>query len=76
MSSRGAGAHSRQSGNNVLDLLRTFQDAHHLRLEQLARLLRITPQTLDEWFSEGAAPPASCLALAVLFDTASTSAVT
>ena len=46
-----------------------FQDKHHLRLEQLAGLLRITPHTLEELLSEGVAPPASCLALAVLFDT-------
>jgi hypothetical protein len=49
--------------------LRVFLDKHHLGLEELAGLLRITPQTLEEWFSEGMAPPASCLALAVLFDT-------
>ncbi len=36
--------------------------------ELLASLLRVTPETLGEWFSEGMAPPASCLALAVLFD--------
>ena len=58
-----------QCGDNLLDLLRMFLDAHHLGLEQLAGLLRITPQTLEEWFSEDMAPPASCLALAVLFDT-------
>ena len=61
-------SHGQQSDNNLLDLLRMFQDTHHLRLEQLAGLLRITPETLEEWFSEGLAPPASCLALAVLFD--------
>ena len=60
-----------QSGTKVLDLLRMFQDRHHLRSEQLASLLRITPQTLEEWFSEGVAPPTSFLALAVLFDTGS-----
>jgi len=66
MSSREARspAQQRQRGTNVLD-----QDRHHLRWEQLASLLRITPQTLEEWFSDGVAPPASCLALAVLFDT-------
>ena len=68
MSSCEARSHGQQSGNNLLDLLRMFQDTHHLRLDQLAGLLRITPQTLEEWFSEGMAPPASCLALAVLFD--------
>ena len=69
MSSYEARSHAQQSADNVLDLLRMFQDTHHLRFEQLASLLRITPQTLEEWFSEGMAPPASCLALAVLFDT-------
>ena len=68
MSSCEARSHGQQSGNNLLDLLRMFQDTHHLRLEQLAGLLRITPETLEEWFSEGLAPPASRLALAVLFD--------
>ena len=71
MFSSEAGSRAPQSGNNLLDLLHTFQDSHHLRLEQLAGLLRITPQTLEEWFSEGVAPPASFLALAVLFDTRS-----
>ena len=41
---------AQQRGNNLPDLLRRFQDTHHLRLEQLAGLLRITPQTLEEWF--------------------------
>ena len=71
MSSCVTGSHAMQNGTNLLDLLRIFQETHHLRLEQLAGLLRITPQTLEEWFSEGMAPPTSCLALAVLFDTGS-----
>jgi hypothetical protein len=69
MSSRKANSNAQQNGDNVLGLLHVFLDRHHLGLEELARLLRITPQTLEEWFSEGMAPPASCLALAVLFDT-------
>ncbi len=69
MSSCEARSQAQKSGNNLLDLLRMFQDTHHLRSEQLAGLLRITPQTLEEWFNEGMAPPASCVALAVLFDT-------
>jgi hypothetical protein len=48
--------------------LRMFQDKHHLRLEQLASFLRVSPVTLEELFSEGMAPPSSCLALAVLLD--------
>jgi len=63
-----ANSQAQQCGDNLLDLLRMFLDTHHLGLEQLAGLLRITPQTLEEWFSEGVAPPAAFLALAVLFD--------
>src|SRR5271165_3096535 len=69
MSSHEAKFQAKQNSDNVLRLLRLFLDTHHLSLEELAGLLRITPQTLEEWFSEGTAPPASCLALAVLFDT-------
>jgi len=68
MSSQEASSHP-QSSDKLLDLLRMFLDTHHLGLEELARLLRITPQTLEEWFREGEAPPAAFLALAVLFDT-------
>ncbi len=75
MSSCVDSTHTAQSGNCLLDHLRKFQDTHHLHLEQLASLLRISPQTLEEWFSEGTAPPASCLALAVLFDAVGTAAV-
>ena len=71
MSSHEANSPAQQTSDNVLGLLRVFLDKHHLGLEELAGLLRITPQTLEEWFSEGMAPPASCLALAVLFDTRS-----
>ena len=69
MSSHEAKTQAKQNSDNVLGLLRLFSDTHHLSLEELAGLLRITPRTLEEWFSEGMAPPASCLALAVLFDT-------
>ena len=68
MSSYEAKSQAQQCGDNSLDLLRRFLNTHHLGLEQLAGLLRITPQTLEEWFSEGVAPPAAFLALAVLFD--------
>ena len=61
--------HPEQNSDHLLELLRVFQDKHHLGLGALAGLLRITPQTLEEWFSEDMAPPASCLALALLFDT-------
>ncbi len=69
MSSHEANSHVQQSGDKLLELLRIFLDTHHLGLEELAGLLRVSPLTLEEWFSEGMAPPASCLALAVLFDT-------
>jgi hypothetical protein len=68
MSSYEANSQAQQCDDNLLDLLRMFLDTHHLGLEQLAGLLRITPQTLEEWFREGVAPPAAFLALAVLFD--------
>jgi len=59
MSSHEASSHSQQNSVNVLELLRTFLDKHHVGLEQLADLLRIGPLTLKEWFDEGAAPPAA-----------------
>ncbi len=68
MSSHEAKSQAKQNSDNVLGLLRLFLDTHHLSLKELAVLLRITPQTLEEWFNEGMAPPASCLALAILFD--------
>ena len=69
MSSHETKFQAKQDSDNVIGLLRLFLDTHHLSLEELAGLLRINPQTLEEWFSEGMAPPASCLALALLFDT-------
>ena len=71
MSSCEASSQAPQCGDNLLNLLRMFLDTHHLGLEQLAGLLRIPPQTLEEWFSEGEAPPAAFLALTVLFDSRS-----
>jgi len=68
MSSHEANSPSQQNTYKLLELLRTFLNTHHLGLNDLAGLLRVSPQTLEEWFSEGTAPPASCLALAVLFD--------
>ena len=69
MSSYEAKSHAQQNSDSGLELLRMFQDAHHLSLQELASLLRINPLTLEEWFNEGVAPPAAFLALAVLFDT-------
>ena len=57
MSSYEAKSQAKQNNDNVLGLLRVFLDKHHLGLEELAGLLRITPQTLEEWFNEGMAPP-------------------
>jgi len=56
-----------QNSDRLLELLRVFQDKHHLGLEELAGLLSISPLTLEEWFRESMAPPAGFLALAVLF---------
>jgi hypothetical protein len=63
-----ANAHDQHHSDKLLELLRLFLDTHHVGLEELAGLLRISPLTLEEWFSEGMAPPAAFLALAVLFD--------
>jgi len=68
MSSHEANSPSQQNSDKLLELLRTFLNTQHLGLKDLAGLLRVSPQTFEEWFSEGTAPPASCLALAVLFD--------
>jgi|SRR5215471_20993369 hypothetical protein len=62
-----ANPHPEQNSDHLLELLRVFQDKHHLGLGALAGLLRISPLTLEEWFREGVAPPAAFLALAVLF---------
>ena len=63
-----ASSHAQQNSDHLLELLRVFQDKHHLGLEELAGLLRISPLMLEEWFREGMAPPAAFLALAVLFN--------
>ena len=62
-----ASPHPEQNSDHLLELLRVFQDKHHLGLEELAGLLRISPLTLEGWFRESMAPPAGFLALAVLF---------
>ena len=67
MTPQEASSHAEQNSDNSLELLRVFQKTHHLGSEELAGLLRITPRTLEEWFSEDMAPPAAFLALAVLF---------
>lgn len=49
--------------------LRTFMKTHNLSLNELARLLRTPPQTLEDWFKDGLAPPASLLAFMILLET-------
>ena len=71
MSSHEANSPFQQNSDKLLELLRSFLNTQHLGLNDLAGLLRVSPQTLEEWFSEGTAPPASCLALAVPFDSRS-----
>jgi hypothetical protein len=68
MTPQKASSHVQQNSNHLLELLRVFLDKHHLSLEELSGLLRISPLTLEEWFREDMAPPAAFLALAVLFD--------
>ena len=53
MSSCASRFHAPQSGTKALDLLRMFSGSASLVLKQLASPLRITPQTLEEWFSDG-----------------------
>ena len=48
MSSHEAKSQAKQNSDNVLGLLRVFLDKHQLGLEELAGLLRITPQTLEK----------------------------
>ena len=69
MLARETNSNSEHNGEALLDLLRLFRAAHNSSFEELAGLLRVTPGTLEEWFSEGMTPPASCLAFALLFDT-------
>ena len=69
MPPRKANSQTQRNSDNVLELLRLFRDKHHLGVEQLAGLLRISPLTLEEWFREGVAPPAAFLLLK--FDTKS-----
>ena len=44
MSSYEAKSQAKQNSDNVLGILRVFLDKHHLGLEELAGLLRITPR--------------------------------
>lgn len=62
-------AHVPKECDSLLERLRGFMRANNLSKEELAGLLRISPQTLDDWFNDGMAPSGSLLALLVLFET-------
>jgi hypothetical protein len=53
--------------DSVTERLRAFMDTHDLSLNELAGLLRTPPETLEHWFQCDLTPPASLLALMVLF---------
>jgi hypothetical protein len=53
--------------DHVTERLRAFMDTHDLSLNELAGLLRTPPETLEYWFKSDLTPPASLLALMVLF---------
>ncbi|HZV21845.1 MAG TPA: helix-turn-helix transcriptional regulator [Hyphomicrobiales bacterium] len=55
-----------EGSDSVIVQLRAFMKTYDLSLEELAGLLRITPQTLHHWFESGLTPPAWLLALTVL----------
>jgi hypothetical protein len=69
VSLRETAAHSGRESDGLAELLFSFMRTHALSLEELARVLRIEPQTLDHWLNGGEAPPACLLALMVLFET-------
>jgi hypothetical protein len=62
-------AHIPKECDSLLERLCGFMRANNLTKEELAGLLRTSPQTLDDWFNDGMPPPASLLALSVLFET-------
>jgi hypothetical protein len=53
--------------DRVTERLRAFMDTHDLSVNELAGLLRTPPETLEYWFQCDLTPPASLLALMVLF---------
>jgi hypothetical protein len=67
VSLRANAAYAGLEGGGLAERLRSFMRTHDLSLEALAGLLRIEPQTLEHWLSDGEAPPACLLALMVLF---------
>ncbi|MGO9866612.1 MAG: helix-turn-helix domain-containing protein [Rhodomicrobium sp.] len=58
-----------QDGENSVERLQAFMKTHNLSLEDLAKLLRTPPQTLEDWFNDGLSPPASLLAVMILLET-------
>ena len=40
-----------QDGENSVERLQAFMKTHNLSLEDLAKLLRTPPQTLEDWFT-------------------------
>lgn len=58
-----------QDSEDAAERLRSFMKAHDVGLEDLAKLLRTPPQTLEDWFKDGVSPPASLLALMLLLET-------
>jgi transcriptional regulator with XRE-family HTH domain len=69
MNSTSPGAASvAQDGENPVERLRAFMKTHDLSLQDLAKLLRTPPQTLEDWFNDGLSPPTSFLAVMILLD--------
>ena len=57
-----------QDSESPVECLRAFMKTHNLSLQDLAKLLRTPPQTLEDWFNDGLSPPASLLAVMMLLD--------
>ncbi len=54
--------------DGVTERLQSFMNAHSLTHVELARLLRIPPETVEDWLNAGSTPPpGSLLALMILF---------
>ena len=68
MPSQEANSYAEQNRYKLVELLHSFLDTHHLSLEELAGLLRLSPLILEEWFRRGMGAPSAFLALAVLCD--------
>ena len=66
MPSQEENSYAEQNRHKLVELLHSFLDTHHLGLEELAGLLRLSPLILEEWFRRGMTAPSAFLALAVL----------